>query len=65
MPGATGWPALGCDLLAQSEGDVFSLLLSVPGDWDAERIRKLPGGATFEKLMWIGSHAARFSLPNQ
>ena len=61
-PDASAWPELGCDTLAQNEGDGFSLLLSVPGDWSAERIRALPGGAALEKLAWIGSHAERFAL---
>jgi chorismate mutase len=61
-PELGGWPALGCEALGQNEGDGFSLLLSAPGDWDAERIRKLPGGAAIDRIAWIGSHAARFEL---
>ena len=66
VPDLSGWAALGCDALCQSERDGFSLLLSVPGDWGAERIRTLPGGAAMAGIAWIGSHAARFELsPDQ
>jgi len=62
VPDARGWPALGCEVFGQSEGEGFSLLLSVPGDWDAGRVKRLPGGAAMEKIDWIGSHAERFAL---
>jgi chorismate mutase len=61
-PNTGGWAALGCDALGQSEGDGFSLLLSVPGDWNADRIKSLPGGAAVTDMAWIGSHAERFAL---
>ena len=61
-PDVSGWRALGCETMGQSEGDGFSLLLSAPGDWDAERLKKLPGGAALETIAWIGSHAERFAL---
>ncbi len=55
----------GCDILAQSAGGDFSLLLSAPGDWTAEKIRSLSSGAALQKLAWIGSHARRFALDRQ
>jgi len=61
-PDVSGWTALGCDTLGQSEGEEFSLLLSAPGDWDADRLRRLPGGAALERIAWIGSHAKRFEI---
>jgi chorismate mutase len=61
-PDVGGWPAVGCETLGQSEGDGFSLLLSAPGDWTAERLRQLPGGGALQKIDWIGSHAERFAL---
>jgi chorismate mutase len=61
-PDVAAWSALGCDTLAQSEGEGFSLLLSASGDWNAQNFKNLPGGAALENLAWIGSHAERFSL---
>ncbi|MBB4198812.1 hypothetical protein CCR94_09050 [Rhodoblastus sphagnicola] len=62
-PDVSGWAAQGCDTLGQSEGEGFSLLLSAPGDWDADRLKQLPGGAALDRIAWIGSHAERFALP--
>jgi len=61
-PDMSGWTALGCETLGQSEGEGFSALLSVPGGWDAARVKNLPGGGVLEDIAWIGSHAERFAI---
>jgi hypothetical protein len=60
-PDGAAFHARSCESLARSTtAEGVSLLISAPGDWDANRFAAIfPGART---VAWIGSHAERFAI---
>jgi chorismate mutase len=63
-PDESTFRALSCEWLARVESpEGASLLVSAPGDWDAEKFAAAFNSPP-QNVAWIGSHAERFALPS-